>query len=85
LPGPCSTNVLTGNADAHLKNLSFRISSNGIELAPFYDLVSTESYRADASNIPRWPNRDLSMQIGEAKTFAEVSREHFQTFATSWG
>jgi serine/threonine-protein kinase HipA len=78
-------NVLTGNADAHLKNLSFRVSSNGIALAPFYDLVSTESYRADINSIPRWPNRDLSMQIGDAKTFAEVSREHFHTFASQLG
>jgi serine/threonine-protein kinase HipA len=78
-------NVLTGNADAHLKNLSFRVSPGGIELAPFYDLVSTESYRAAYGNNPRWPDRDLSMQIGEAKTFAAVSREHFAAFADQLG
>ena|GEM_PF-3824286 len=33
-------NVLVGNADAHLKNLSFRVSDDGVQLAPFYDLRS---------------------------------------------
>ena len=55
-------NVLTGNADAHLKNLSFRVSAEGIELAPFYDLVSTECYRAGPESQPRWPARELSLQ-----------------------
>ena len=35
-------NFLIGNADAHAKNLSILHADNGIKLAPFYDLVSTE-------------------------------------------
>jgi serine/threonine-protein kinase HipA len=68
-------NVLTGNGDAHLKNLSFRVTPEGIDLAPFYDLVSTESYRAAPDANPRWPDRSLSMPIGNAETFGTVTRE----------
>lgn len=78
-------NILTGNGDAHLKNLSFRVHADGLELAPFYDLVSTESYRAEADSQPRWPKCDLSIQIGEARTFASVSRESFGAFADQLG
>ena len=78
-------NVLTGNGDAHLKNLSFRVHAHGIELAPFYDLVSTESYRAAHGNVPRWPDRELSLELGDAKTFAAVTRERFLTFADQLG
>lgn len=49
-------NVLTGNGDAHLKNLSFHVDANSVQLAPFYDLVSTEPYRAAIGNDPRWPH-----------------------------
>jgi serine/threonine-protein kinase HipA len=68
-------NLLIGNADAHLKNLSFRVGPSGFDLAPFYDLVSTESYRAAHGNTPRWPDRPLSMPVGKAHTFAAVRRE----------
>jgi serine/threonine-protein kinase HipA len=78
-------NLLTGNADAHLKNLSFRVGPAGIELAPFYDLVSTDSYRAEHGSIPRWPDRELSMKIGEATTFAAVTPENFHIFADQLG
>ena len=78
-------NLLIGNADAHLKNLSFLVRPSGIELAPFYDLVSTESYRATADNDPRWPHRQLTMRIGEASTFAEVTAQNFLAFADQLG
>lgn len=78
-------NILTGNGDAHLKNLSFRVHPDGLELAPFYDLVSTESYRAGPDHRPRWPKCDLSIQIGNARTFAGVSHEQFGAFADQLG
>jgi serine/threonine-protein kinase HipA len=78
-------NLLTGNADAHLKNLSFRVGSAGIELAPFYDLVSTESYRAEHGTVPRWPDRQLSMKIGKATTFGAVTADDFHIFADHLG
>ena len=36
--GWCSV-LLAGNGDAHLKNLSFMVSQEGVQLAPFYDLL----------------------------------------------
>ncbi len=37
-------NYLIGNADAHAKNLSILLQGAHVELAPFYDLVSTAVY-----------------------------------------
>lgn len=78
-------NLLAGNGDAHLKNLSFYVSAEGITLAPFYDLVSTEAYRAEVGNDPRWPNTPLSTRIGAAATFADVTADAFFTFAGELG
>lgn len=78
-------NLLTGNGDAHLKNLSFHVDANGIALAPFYDLVSTESYRAAPGSTPQWPNTPLSTRIGGATTFAQVNVENYAIFAESLG
>jgi serine/threonine-protein kinase HipA len=78
-------NVLTGNADAHLKNLSFRVDADGIELAPFYDLVSTECYRAGPESQPRWPARDLSLRVGNANTFGAVTPADVLAFADELG
>jgi len=78
-------NLLTGNGDAHLKNLSFRVSAQGIELAPFYDLVSTECYRATLESLPRWPERELSLQIGNANTFGAVRSADVLAFAKELG
>jgi serine/threonine-protein kinase HipA len=78
-------NILTGNGDAHLKNLSFYVHPDGLELAPFYDLVATESYRAGPETHPRWPQCDLSIHMGGARMFADVTREHFSAFADQLG
>jgi serine/threonine-protein kinase HipA len=48
-------NVLVGNTDAHLKNISFLVSPQGIRLAPFYDLVCTAVYETRAFDKDRWP------------------------------
>ncbi|WP_236574199.1 HipA domain-containing protein [Hydrogenophaga sp. PBL-H3] len=32
-------NTLVGNSDSHLKNISFLISHEGVQIAPFYDLL----------------------------------------------
>ncbi len=37
-------NYLIGNADAHAKNLSAQVTPQGLELAPFYDLLSVVPY-----------------------------------------
>jgi serine/threonine-protein kinase HipA len=56
-------NYLIGNADAHGKNLALLMTNNGIELAPFYDLISTHVYdeltprfamKIGGENRPKW-------------------------------
>lgn len=49
-------NVLTGNSDAHLKNLSFLVSDEGIALAPFYDLLSEAAYGTRTYDKTGWPD-----------------------------
>lgn len=48
-------NVLVGNSDAHLKNLSFVVSHEGVQLAPFYDLLSVATYDTPAFGKSGWP------------------------------
>lgn len=69
-------NVLIGNADAHLKNISFFSTRAGFHLAPVYDLVSTASYATPESGAnERWPNVPLSMRIGNATHFSNINAE----------
>ncbi|NTV94321.1 MAG: type II toxin-antitoxin system HipA family toxin [Thiobacillus sp.] len=69
-------NVLIGNGDAHLKNLSFHLDAGGVRLAPHYDLVSTAIYTTPDfdPHPPHWPDTALSMPLGNARTFAQISR-----------
>lgn len=76
-------NVLIGNADSHLKNLSFFVNARGYMLAPFYDLVSTVVYHTPTyqpQQQDRWPHCDLTMPVGEARQFAEISRKNMLAF-----
>lgn len=70
-------NVLVANDDAHLKNLSFMVSADGISLAPHYDLLSTGAYhtKALADEHARWPAVPMAIALTGAKTFGEVTRE----------
>lgn len=69
-------NVLIGNGDAHLKNLSFYLDAGGVRLAPHYDLVSTAIYSTPELDPqpPHWPDVDLSMPLGKARRFGEIRR-----------
>jgi serine/threonine-protein kinase HipA len=80
-------NVLIGNADAHLKNVSFFSNAKGYQLAPFYDLVSTVVYNTPTYNEhgERWPHCELSMPMGEARHFSELNRANVLAFATELG
>ena len=75
-------NLLIGNADAHLKNVSFYQTANGAQLAPFYDLLSTLIYEKRNSNILREP---LSIPIGTKTTFEDVTFYDLSLFASSIG
>ncbi len=71
-------NVLVGNGDNHLKNLSFIVKPDGIGVAPAYDLLSTAVYstRALANERATWPNVELAMTLGNARTFGAITRTH---------
>ena len=76
-------NVLIGNADSHLKNLSFFVNPRGYMLAPFYDLVSTVVYHTPTyqpQQRDRWPRCDLTMPVGDATQFADMSRQNMLAF-----
>ncbi|SFI08680.1 HipA domain-containing protein [Modicisalibacter xianhensis] len=49
-------NVLVGNEDAHLKNLSVLPHGSTFRLAPFYDLLCTAVYGTRAYGQDRWPD-----------------------------
>jgi serine/threonine-protein kinase HipA len=69
-------NVLVGNADNHLKNISFRVDASGIEIAPVYDLLCTAVYdtRAMAGDKGQWPASPFAINLGDASRFDEVRR-----------
>ena len=68
-------NYLIGNADAHAKNLAMLFTDRGPQLAPFYDLLSTQAYpdltdrqamRIGGENRPSWIQRRHWERFGEA-------------------
>lgn len=67
-------NCLVGNGDAHLKNLSFLVSAQGIELAPYYDLLCTACYESIALDASGWPDQTrLAWPVLQAGRFAELT------------
>ena len=80
-------NLLVGNADNHLKNVSFLVNAGGINLAPAYDLLGTAAYdtRALANERAIWPATPLALSIGAARTFAEVTRTDVLAAARTLG
>lgn len=69
-------NVLIGNSDAHLKNLSFQVSASGVTLAPHYDLLATGLYDSRLYQQKNWPDRtSLAWPILEVERFSELTFE----------
>jgi serine/threonine-protein kinase HipA len=70
-------NTLVGNSDSHLKNISFLISAEGVQVAPFYDLLCTAVYhtRMYAGDAAIWPGEPLAIPLAGASVFADVTRE----------
>lgn len=67
-------NLLTGNSDAHGKNLALLYRADGsIGLAPFYDLVCTLSY----PNI----HRNMAMRIGSKSDPGRIGPRQFDILA----
>ncbi len=65
-------NYLTGNMDAHAKNLSFIYQGRQIRLAPFYDLMCTNIYE-DLS-------QKLAMRIGGENRLEWIMDRHWKKF-----
>lgn len=68
-------NVLTGNADAHAKNLTILLTDPGPRLAPFYDLLCTKIYGSLTDK--------LAMKIGGEKRPDWLQAKHWKKFADS--
>jgi serine/threonine-protein kinase HipA len=68
-------NILVGNTDNHLKNVTFLVGPGRIELAPAYDLLSTAVYatRALVDERAQWPHVDLTLRVGEARACDEIT------------
>ena len=80
-------NIVVGNDDCHLKNLSFYIGPDGAELAPHYDLLSTGAYhtKAIAAEDARWNDVRMAFPLPGASTFGEVSLKAVLAAASELG
>jgi serine/threonine-protein kinase HipA len=63
-------NFITGNADAHLKNLSFFTGKEGLEMTPHYDLLNTTSYATTQAN---WMDTHMVSELAGVKKFGDVT------------
>ncbi|MBW1942034.1 MAG: type II toxin-antitoxin system HipA family toxin [Deltaproteobacteria bacterium] len=70
-------NALTGNADAHAKNLAMFFTPEGPRLAPFYDLLCTRVY-PDL-------NQRLAMRIGGENRSEWIQERHWERLAAGVG
>ena len=63
-------NLLIGNNDSHSKNISFLMVDGKIELAPFYDLLSTAVYPS--------LKRQFSFRIGDRDEGSRIGKNQFE-------
>ncbi len=68
-------NYLIGNSDAHAKNISLMVNSQGYELAPFYDLLCVQAYG----------DNDLALFIGDESTYDAVGSHSWEAFCEDCG
>ncbi len=66
-------NALVFNCDAHGKNISFFVDKNGIQLAPFYDLVNIKMY-------PEF-DQEMAMAFGDEFNTDEINAYQLADFA----
>jgi serine/threonine-protein kinase HipA len=69
--------VLIGNADAHGKNLSCFVTSQGLRLAPAYDLLSAQAYPG--------VDQTLAMAVGDEFDSSAVQAYDWAVFAEQCG
>jgi len=70
-------NMLTGNADAHPKNVAMLFTPEGPRLAPFYDLICTRVYPG--------LTRRLAMRIGRENRPEWIGDRHWDRLASDVG
>jgi serine/threonine-protein kinase HipA len=70
-------NLFIGNQDAHGKNYSLLFAEDGLQLAPLYDVVSTDVYPGLS---PR-----LAMKIGGQDETGAIHPRHWERFAKDAG
>lgn len=75
-------NLVVGNGDAHLKNISFYQLGNYAQLAPFYDLLSTVIYVPEGTSPLE---EKVSVPINGKLRFCDVRKEDILAFADSFG
>jgi serine/threonine-protein kinase HipA len=66
-------NALAHNSDAHAKNISLLYGAQGVQLAPFYDLLCTGVYGEHGEK--------MAMGIGGEKRPEWIRRRHWERFA----
>lgn len=76
-------NLVIGNNDNHLKNLSFfpNPQNDKYDLTPHYDLISTTVYDEPA----RWEETELVWPIADARTYGQLTMDELVSMAKSLG
>ncbi|WP_261375601.1 HipA domain-containing protein [Pseudoalteromonas neustonica] len=75
-------NLLVGNGDAHLKNISFYYENGSAQITPFYDLLSTIIYVPEGAK----PLEEaLPVPINDKKRFCDVNKADVIAFAKELG
>ena len=81
-------NILVGNSDAHLKNISLFANREGYFIAPHYDLLSTAAWSRPelvGSGEPTWPHIEMSFPIEGAVRYDQLQKSHVMAFANRLG
>ncbi len=82
-------NVLIGNGDAHLKNLSFLRDGDELWLAPAYDLVSTAVYAVDdaaeSGQADGLARVDMVVPLAGETRLLALRRQHLRDSARALG
>lgn len=68
-------NLYVGNNDSHAKNISILATSEGLRLAPFYDMMSTRVYSGLGPSF--------AFQIGGEYAPGKMGKAHLEAFARS--
>lgn len=81
-------NILIGNSDAHLKNISLIADAGGYAIAPHYDLLSIGAWARPELLGPgemQWPDIAMSFPIQEVLHYRDLRKEHLEVFARQLG